>query len=398
MEKINRKALVLIVLLFFFLFLTVNPSVKADSVQVDSNTYFGFTNGWMNFTSTQTFYTVQEIGNYWYFDNVGISLDGANATISSWLVNSQVVLNLVSLGGTCTILMNVTSLNPTITVTGADSYSLDATQSLLTITKASFSTTTITINVSPVKIYGFTVTNYDLAQNVPFTLTATVYDEWGIISLTNVNLELSYVYQITVAWSLGGFSIPTGSGNCYLDSSGCSVIQIDSYTDLISWKLTWLGTTPEQSVDVLGSGTVATDIYGNTGTNSTVNLATYPGVPNQGQGSSNPPPTNPTNQTQPQNPTNQTTPSNNTQTNPINPVNPNNQSGPFLPPTSPIIPAVEMQAPFSPMILFVGLILIFVIVGVTGFYSGRRRKNPLSGAQKEWDKQNRGKNPKWNRD
>lgn len=391
--KTKETISLILCLSILFSFSLFSPSVKASLIYVDSSFYFGFNSGWLNFNTSETFTTIYETtDNYWYFDQVGISLDGSNCTVVSWISNNQTIFSLTSLSGTCTILMNVSTLNPSITVQGA-AYTVNST--LLTITKSSFSTATVTINMSPLEISNFSVSNYGLAQNVPFIFSTTVYDEWGIVSLSSVNVELSNEYQIIASWNLGTFTLTNGAPVCNLDVSGCSVTQIDTYTTVLSWKLTLLGTQPEQTVSVLAAGTLVSDAYGNTATNSLFDLATYTGPPTNSGGTYTPPtnPNNPSeNQTGPETPTNQTQ----SQNPPVytQPENVTNGTGPFIPP-NPDIPAIEATIPFSPMILYVGIICIFMVVGVTGFYAGRK-KNPLSEAQKEWKKQNKGKNAKWN--
>jgi hypothetical protein len=376
--------------LFLVLFAMALPRVKAQigtTVSADTNTFFGFSNGWFNFKNTMIFTTIYETsGDYWYFDNVGISLVNVNATANSWLSNNQIVLNLTSISGTATVLMDISALNPSISVQGATAYSI--TSGILTITETSFTNTLITISVSPIIVENIAVSTFNLAQNVPFYLNATVYDELGIVSLTSFTLEFSSEYQIEVSWNLGAFTIPSGSSNCILSASGSSVTQTDTYTYIFSFSLELTGSSPEDAIPVLSSGTLASDNYGNTATTSLSNVATYSVPSGPGPGPSNPiiptqPPPGPENQTTPTNPANNTSPGN-AYTPPSNPV-------------FPIIPPIYAQIPFSPEYLLIGIVFIFSVVGVTGYYSGKR-KNPLKDAKREWEKQRDNKSPKWNKD
>lgn len=339
----------------------------------------------MNFNTAQSFTTIQEIGNYWYFDLLGISLNNANATVLSWFTNNQVVLNLTSISGTATVLMDLSVLQSSPVVSGASAYTFNTTSGILNVTKSSFTVQVITISLSPIYIAGLTVDSYNLAVNVPFYLNATVYDEWGILSLTSFTLEFSSVYQIQVSWSLGAWTIPSGSVNCVLIVAGCSVTQNDTYSDVFTFELQFLGSTPETSVDVFSAGTLASDSYGNTATTSLTNLATYPGVPSgpgPGPGPSPSPSPTPT-------PTPSPSPSPSQEPSP----------SPGIPqfPEIPTIPPITAQVPFSPIYLLLGVVFIFAVVGVVGFYAGSH-KNPLKDAQKEWERQRHGKSAKWNKD
>jgi hypothetical protein len=342
----------------------------------------------MNFSTSQTFTTVQEIGNYWYFDRLGISLDNANATVLSWLTNNQVVLNLTSILGTATVLMDLSVLQTSPVVSGASAYTFNVTSGILNVTKSSFTVQVITISLSPIYITGLTVNSYDLAQNVPFYLNATVYDEWGSVSLTSFTLEFSHVYQVQVSWSLGAWTIPYGSVNCMLITAGCSVTQNDTYSEVFTFELKLSGSTPEQSVDVLSAGTLASDAYGNTATTSLTNLATYPGTPIGPGPGPNPSPS----------PSPLPTPNPSPSPSPTSTPNGNgNNSDVFQLPGLPDIPPIIAQIPFSPVYLLFGIIVIFAVVGITGFYAGTR-KNPLKDAQKEWENQMHTKDTKWNKD
>lgn len=317
-------------LFFLSSFVMFTPGYATPTVYFDSSTYFGFNNGWMNFADTQVFNVVYETsGFYWYFDQVGISLDGVNATVLSWLVSNKIVLNLTDISPTCTIQVDLSGINPTATASGADSYSTSS--GILTVTKSSFSIATVTINLTPITIGSFVSSSYTISQNVPFYVNATVYDEWGIVSLQSFTLELSSEYQVIASWNMGAWTIPAGSVNCMLIPTGCSVSQIDNYTEVFTFELEFMGNLPETSVDVLSAGTLASDAYGNSATGSMLNIATYPGAPQtpgESGGPTYPTPENPTN------PTNETTPT----TPPTNETTPTNTTGPFSPPTNPQIP------------------------------------------------------------
>jgi hypothetical protein len=180
------------------------------------------------------------------------------------------------------------------------------------------------------------------------------------------------------------WSLPSGSANAMLITSGCTATQNDTYSEVFTFELEMTGPTAEISVNVLSSGTVASDSYGNTATTSMNNIGTYAlaGNGNTGPtGASTPPPTNPT----PTNPTISTQGS-----------NPPTSTSPTIP-QYPGIPAVTAEVPFSPVYLLIGVVVIIAIVGFTGFYAGSR-KNPLKDAQREWEKQRHGKNTKWNKE
>lgn len=122
-------------------------------VSFDKYTYFGFTNGWLNFNETQVF-TLNLTGNTWSFDSYSVLLDGANCTIQDWFDgNLTTTLYLTSIsGGTCTFILNMGDTYSALfkEVIGASNYLFDRNLDLLTITKTGFSVTVIYINWNPV--------------------------------------------------------------------------------------------------------------------------------------------------------------------------------------------------------------------------------------------------------
>lgn len=380
MKNIIVASLILIVLSCVFLEVS-NVQGQSSSVIVDPSANFGFSNGWLNFANTETFSQIfeYESGNYWYFDFVGISLDGANCTVLTWIQNNETILNLTSISDPCVVLLDLSTLKTDVSVSGATSSKFNATSGILNVTKTSFSYAVITLKFSPIYITNVQVTNFNLAPNVPFTLEATVYDEWGTTYLSSFVLEFSAEYQIAVSWSAGAFTLPYGSSACTLDPTKSSVTQIDANTYQFSFALTLTGSAAETATDVLSGGTLASDSFGNTATNNQTNIATYSGQssgPGPGPGPSPSPSPSPS-----PNPTNSTNPGNGNNTN-----------------TNPTIPPVTISLPFSPTYLAFGIVVIFGVVALVGYYSGKKRRNPLNDARKEFEKQGKSNPIKWDKD
>lgn len=362
---------------------------QSHPIIVDSNIFFGFNNGWMNFATQQGFMTIYETSsNFWYFDLNGISIDGANATVLSWFRNNEVLLNLTAIPGyNVTVDMKTIPTNLQPTVNASQWTWTQSTGSLNMTEHSGFTTGLLMIGISPIYIPTISISEFTILQNVPFFVNATVYDELGITAITSFTLEFSTTYQIQVSWSQGTWNLATT--NAIVLTSGC--VHNDTYSEIFSFEIEMTGSTSETSVNLINAGTIALDEYGNTATwplTEPVTLGTYIGS----QGPSGPG-SGPTNSTSPSNPTNSTTPNNPSSGTQQNNTAPQIPQNPILPQIAPII----AQIPFSPIYLMFGIIAIGIVVAITGYYSGSR-KNPLKDAQKEWQKQRKHKNPKWNKD
>jgi hypothetical protein len=229
-----------------------------------------------------------------------------------------------------------------------------------------------------------TITNFqtdqaNTVQYVPFFLNCTVSDYRGTGNISSVSVEFSDLNQIIASWNSSGFSITQGVE--YLTASGCKVTALNSSTEVMTWEITSISTQAEDVVRVLSSQTLVTDTFGLTGTNSLDKLFSY------------------SISTTPQNPTNQNPTNTNPETNATTSQNPSptNTTAPFMPPTIPQT-AVTAFSDLSPIELFAGVVVIFVVVGFVGMYAGGRKPETKEQAMKLWKRQLKTKRVKWNGD
>jgi len=409
---------VLIVGILALSFLAVLP-VHADSgIIIDQNVYFGYTNGWLNFLSTVNFTTVYQdtTNNFWYFDNIGIYLDGGNATITSWLINNQTVFNLTSISYTTTVTVNVTNI--------WDIYSVQAVNGVDTSTlgsgpyaqtndsvpfgyewgtgvKSGYTNENMTFSFVPLVIQaehclssGSVIADYTTWQDLATTSVSTgqyfdavmvVLDNTYVANLQDVEFEFSGIYYITLDWNSGNWNILTGSPYATLNTTACQVYYQDSWTAIFVWSVCMTGSQEEGQVWGLPWGMKANDTSGNyealqyinQETNSSLWTLTAYSVPSTGTTGN----TGSNNSTQSNNSTsNQNTyPATNTT------QQQTNQTQTQIP-----IPSqtIEVPASVQPQLLIFGVVAICLIVGIVGYYSGKKRKDPLASARKTWREQN----------
>lgn len=121
------------------------------AVVVPSSTYFGFTSGYyLNFDSTMTFtLSPYKISDTWYFEGDGITLTGANATITAYYESDQLVFTLTSgVGENSAFKIDTGSYGAPVEVTGASSWSFDTPTNVLTVLRSHSVATAYTITVS----------------------------------------------------------------------------------------------------------------------------------------------------------------------------------------------------------------------------------------------------------